>query len=1136
MTRRYKVMLATLLILGGLFLGTEHSYAQEQKQDASTDEVLKEQSIYVPYEKLWKVFEKKGRGVFVPYEEFEKLWKAAEKATRRPEDAPPPSDFLITEVFGDCEVAEDVVRVKAKVRIEILRKGWHEIPLRLGDVAITSAQLSNAVARVVFDREKGHRLLIEKTDEKAEVHVLSLEFAKSYSKTPGRNSLSFQPPMAPLSHWSVRIPESGVKVQVYPLLAATNVPAEEGKNETRIEAFVGATPSVRIEWTPKAEGAKGLKALTNARAEQQVWVEEGVLRTRVKMAYEISRTELDTFEIQVPSDQKVVNVYDQNVREWSVTLVGNVQNITVQLFEPTRGTQNLIIELEEFGKNTRVSVPLVRALGVGRQRGIVVIKMGTGLRAEVVSRQGLFQLDSGELPSNLAKGKWDFSYRYAALPFTIELNAEKIQPRIMVESLVEVHVKPEELLVDFLAVHDIQKTGVFGLSLRIPEDYEVRDVSGVSLSGTTAAVVDSFHLDDATAGGEDRRLIVNLSRKASGRVGVAVKLRRGIQEPALLNPIGEAARINIAIPRADKAMIEREAGRLVVYGPESLRINPTATRGLQVIPYSNAVRSMRSTRSAAERPVVSFAYTDQTVDLSLGAERRAPHVTAQQLLVARIESGVVKYTATFRFDILYSGVKSLRIDIPDSKANLVRVTTPGIRRTVLQGDDVPDDVAEGHTAWLLAGETEFMRNTQFRLAWEEKVDKLDIGKTITLSVPRIVPQDVDREWGQVVLAKAEAIDVAPDDGSQGLNPIDPSRDLMNGVTVDGAARAFEFHDFWQLGVNITRYDLKDVKVTSIDRGLVRMVVTRSDMTSVHAAYNMQSARQRLVVRLPGHVGFDSQPVRINGRPVPLEQGDSGDFFIPLASQKSDQSFLLEIRYTVEGAGLKLQIPEFPQEPAVQKVYLAAYVPRELSYLGKAGPWNDEMVWVLDGFDSWPRGSLKSDWLINWVTEGVSADRSGLHSFATDGCYLLYSNLRPAVGVDGALRVRMLRRWVLRSMVLALIIGVGLALLLAHFALRSIAVGAGLVTLVFMGVFIPSFARSMVDNATVGAMFIVMVVWLLWHLLVTRPRDPQIQALKSAKQAARLNKWRKQTPKKAQRGGDSSESMGDKASEGEKHDA
>lgn len=1146
MTKPFARLMTASLILGAMLLHSGSANAQMEETADSSEKVLKEQSIYVPYEKLWKVFEKKGRGVFVPYEEFEKLWTAAEKATRRPEDAPPPADFLITEVSGNCEVAEDVVRIKANVRVEILKKGWHEIPLRLADVAVTAAQLGAAPARVVFDKAKGHTLLIEKKNDAPEVHEVSLEFAKSYTKTPGRNSLSFQPPMAPLSRWSVRIPEGGVKVQVHPLLAATDVPAAEGKDETRVEAFVGATPTVRIEWTPKAEGAKGLEALANARAEQQVWVEEGVLRTKVAMAYEISRTELSEFEIQVPADQKVVNVFDQNVREWSVEAAGKVQNVTVQLFEPTRGTQNLVIELEKFGEDTRVAVPLVRALGVGRQRGVVVIKMGSGLRAEVVSRKGLLQLDAGELPAKLASGKWDFSYRYAALPFSIELSAEKIQPRIVVDSLVEAHIKPEELLLDFLAVHDVQKAGVFNLNLLVPKEYQVRDVKGVAVNGVKAAAVDSFHLDDAKGETEAYRpLTINLSRKASGRVGVAVKLQSRLREPALLNPTGEAAGINLPLPRANGATIERETGRLVVYGPESLRINPTATSGLRAIPYRDAIKGMRSTqRAGVERPVVSFAYTDQPVVVSLDAERRAPHITARQLLVARIESGVVKYTATFNFDILYSGVKFLRIDIPDAKAGLIRVTTPGIRRTVLQGDNAPKDTEDGYQAWQLAGETEFMRTARFRLAWEEKVEKLDIGKTVGLTVPRIVPRDVDRTWGQIVLAKAEAIDVAPADVVQGLNPIDPGRDLMGGATVAGAARAFEFHDAWKLGVDVTRYDLKDVKVTSIDRGLVRMVVTRSDLTSVHAAYNMQSARQRLVIRLPGEVGFDSQPVRIDGRPVPLEQGDTGDFFIPLASQQSDKSFLLEIRYTVSGAGLQLLIPEFPQEPAVQKVYLAAYVPRELSYLGKVGPWNDEMVWVLNGFKSWPKGSLGSEWLINWVSEGISADRSGLNSFATDGRYLLYSTLRPGIGTDGALRVHMMRQWIVQALVLTIIIAAGLALLMTHFAFRCIAVGGGLVALVFIGVFMPSFARAMVNNATVGAGFIIMVTWLLWYVLITRPRDPKVQALKNARHLSRMDKARGKRARKAPPGVPAEAlakvehpgSMDTDAADGEKNDA
>ena len=52
--------------------------------------VVREQTIYIPYEKLRKTFEKEGRGVFLPYEKFRELWDAAREATRTPEDEEPP--------------------------------------------------------------------------------------------------------------------------------------------------------------------------------------------------------------------------------------------------------------------------------------------------------------------------------------------------------------------------------------------------------------------------------------------------------------------------------------------------------------------------------------------------------------------------------------------------------------------------------------------------------------------------------------------------------------------------------------------------------------------------------------------------------------------------------------------------------------------------------------------------------------------------------------------------------------------------------------------------------------------------------------------------------------------------------------
>ena len=58
----------------------------------------------------------------------------------------------------------------------------------------------------------------------------------------------------------MRIPGAGVKVNIQPLLAATEVPAGEdgGKpaDETVVLAFVGATPTVGIDWTPRTEGER----------------------------------------------------------------------------------------------------------------------------------------------------------------------------------------------------------------------------------------------------------------------------------------------------------------------------------------------------------------------------------------------------------------------------------------------------------------------------------------------------------------------------------------------------------------------------------------------------------------------------------------------------------------------------------------------------------------------------------------------------------------------------------------------------------------------------------------------------------------------------------------------------------------
>ena len=62
---------------------------------------------------------------------------------------------------------------------------------------------------------------------------------------------------------------------------------------------------------------------------------------------------------------------------------------------------------------------------------------------------------------------------------------------------------------------------------------------------------------------------------------------------------------------------------------------------------------------------------------------------------------MVKYDATFFFDVQYSAVKALRIDLPEEIVSEVHTQETGLREATM--DPQPDDVAEGYVAWSFAG-------------------------------------------------------------------------------------------------------------------------------------------------------------------------------------------------------------------------------------------------------------------------------------------------------------------------------------------------------------------------------------------------------------------------------------------------
>lgn len=1142
---RLLVALLVMTFLAGTCLGQQPAdqppVAGEENDEKKGSE-LREQTIYIPFDKLHHVFEKPDRGVFLPYEKFQELWRQARQSQDRAPAVRIPLRSLITSIDSQATVKGDVVRVVATLSIEVLGKGWHEVPLRLQQSAILSARIGEDPARIIYRQGQGHFLLIEQPEDGDNGYQLVMEYARAFARAPGQNQVAFQAPQSSVNRWTIRIPEPGVEVHVHPLIAATEIrplpgPVQVGNNdpagdggddgddgddsggegeengedaepedgaadkgdpgetravaafqdpvpptmdETVLLAFFGVTPTVKIDWTPKSEGAAGLTALATVQASQTVTIDEGAIRTRADLAYEISRAELTQIQLLVPADQKVAGVFDPNIRQWDVAEQDGRQLITVQLFEPAKTNQKITIELEKFDIDMAAeaveSIPAIEALGVARQQGTLLIRLDGALRGDVVTRRGLLQIDIAELSGGAANSRWDFAYRYAALPFDLELKIEKVEPRVTTTELVEVYLEPEQLTVDLFVKYQVERAGIFQLQLVVPTDYEIRHIRGHQASGAAPVVVDNYHRaeDDPT------QLTVYLSRRAFGEVGLLVELQRTLDDENLLTPTGTATDYTIAFPRVDPSSVARTNGRLILYAPESLRITPLEIQGGRALSFTEAldgIESVRGSRFATTRPVHAFAFSADLFTPQMSALRRQPQVTAGQLLAVDVQPGVVKYEAIFHYVILYSSIRSLRIDLPEGIVADVRNRTTLFQESVM--DPAPEDLAEGYVAWNLQADRELLGGIDLRLSWEQTIE-LPEGKSEQWSIPHLQPRDVQRAWGQIVFSKGENIDVNKAGAMDGLRAIDPRIDLMIGTPAElvlNSARAFEFHQDWTLEVSATRYQPEELETTVVEQAVFRMVVTLSGQQSVQALYRLRSAEQRLRMKFPGQAQIIE--LKINGASVTPEQGEGDEYLIPLKSIAADQEFVLEVVYKdPDPDNSYLEIPVFTDNPAIHEAHLCAFLPRRKALLNYGGPWTDSFsVGPSEIFSGNIHSQLNNEDLVRQLASGLVAPEE--LSFELQGQEYIFSTLQPDMSEEGGLSLTTMSRNWLHGL-LYLVVGIIGVLGLRVKIKEQVLLAAGLVTFsVLLGVFLPVLYLQLMDGYFVISTMLVFGVWAAW---------------------------------------------------------
>ena len=404
------------------------------------------------------MFEKEGRGVFLPYEKFQALWNAARQQTKGTEPPKRPVDALINAIESEATIADQVVNVSATLQLEILGEGLGEDPAAAAPIRHPLGPDQRSAGTAGLRPDTGHQLLYQKQGDQPLQLELKLEYTRAFTKTPGQSSVSFEAPQAPINRWTRPRAGSGHGGADRADDCRHARPGRRGRQRysNKPTCWRSSVPHPRSgsPGTRKPKGPAGWRLLPRCRSNSRFTISEGVARSTHQIGLRhFARQRLSQLLIEVPADQKVVNVFDRNVKRWNVEEQDGKQVIRVELFEATQGKQPLLVELEKFSDATQstydVSAALVRAVGVGRQQGIVVARLeeGSAGRSDP-SAPGCCNWTRTICRRVCVNPTWEFAYRYGAVPYELDLRVEKVLPRISVTELVDAELTSDRLTLE----------------------------------------------------------------------------------------------------------------------------------------------------------------------------------------------------------------------------------------------------------------------------------------------------------------------------------------------------------------------------------------------------------------------------------------------------------------------------------------------------------------------------------------------------------------------------------------------------------------------------------------------------------------------------------------------------------------
>lgn len=1019
--------------------------------------------VYVPYEKLKGVFEADKQGVFLPYDEFQRLWRAAKQSPAAVREAPMP--YLVSSAKFTGKVDAELARMQLELVVDILADGWVEVPIGLGDVAVSAVSASKAKTAPLLRVVGGQYVLLTRGKGR---QTITVDFARQLVTQPGLNVLGFRIPSAAITTLELTIPDENMKVDVEPMLAATTDQVDvAGKKATRLQAFLGATSTVKLSWKPKTQAAADLAAVVICEQAQHINVAEALISHEIRFNYDIRRRGVDAFTVQLPGKFRVTAVDGANISKWDIDAAGDgkTQTLKVNLFSPAKGSYSLTVRMELFLKDAEMKVPLspIVTREVLRRTGLIAITHSPRRSVELADAKNLARVDTGRLPKNLASQAGATAWRFITPDYAGELAIGTVEPRITARHYWALGVNDDRMDLHSQLNYTIERTGLFQLSLNLPEPWEV-----VSLGPSN--LVDDYQL---TGKGPGRMLNILLKREVTGNVQLALHARAPRKAPD--EPV------KFVLPKADAKNLRLYSGQLRLHLADRLRAEVDTLEQFQPMPLGSALQL----NLVGVSPVMAmeFRSIDQAkpASASFKIAVKPAQVSAVVHRLVNIESGSVVDQALIDYTVLYAPVDTFYLKMPASLADAgARISGPDIKERP-RIDKLPDDQAttkpaEDEDAVKWAYYKVVLQSPvigRYRLRVDSRRSFLAgaEGKVSNVAVePILAAGKLSDQTGFIAIAKADTLAIV-EPKVKNLLPGDPTNaaDVPEESYRKVAALAFRYNaPPFELSLPVAVQKEAAVFTTIATGAIIEQVLGRDGALNTNATFLLDTSRgDRIAVTLPeGNTGLR---VLLNGQNAPVEKGATANVMIvrlpPSAGQVT--KLVLELRYSMNiGRSGKLTAPRLPEGIPVHQTFWRLIIPSE-----------DLLLWFDNTFSKVQSGPQQ----VRQMAVGYPA-KVQLH-FAQQG--KAFDFIRQ--GSPDELGVIKLPREIFSIAIWVLILVVGVAALKFCGFGRCVLVLIAALAWVVIRLFAPLLARQIV-LAGYWAGMIVIGLWLAHWVFKSLPRQ------------------------------------------------